>query len=447
MTSTEIVRRASIEEIIGHRNRAIQMFDQGLDALNEAGRALARTSSQSSYSCSAIPREMMDQKAWRANVDRTVWNYLLYSTGLEKLMDHKAREEFRQQLEKDPPEATVDNCLATMTSLMSSADDIFRRGIATVFSKLDRRFRTHDGFKIGSKIILSNAISTIGTWNHYRRADELIRDVERTFCIIDKKPVPDYAGSFVYKVNGAMKWDAIACVVENDYFKARVFQNCNLHLWFKRDDLVEQVNKLLAEHYGAALGSTSGAGEGVNEPRDGVHAKNFGFFPTPQDVVDRIMCQHLWVKDGMTVLEPNAGTGSLAIPMVKAGAAVTCVEIQPHLAKGLEEMQLFRSVVCADFLRQVPEILGTFDRIVMNPPFDKGLDVDHVSHAVRFLKSGGQLVAIMSAGAEFREDKRTLRFRTMVERMKGEFYDLPQGSFKESGTNVNTCILVLKKPA
>lgn len=446
MTGTALVRRDSIEELIGHRNRAVELFGQARDLLSSATEAAGRASPSTTYSISPVPRDMPNRDEWRATVDRAVWNHLIYSTGMEALMDHTARQQFRNQLEAEPPEVTVDNCFATIHTLLGSADQIFRRGIAEVFSKLDRRFRTHDGFKFGNKVILTNAVNNFGSWNHYRHTNELLRDVERTFHILDGKPVPEYTGSFVAKVSGAMRWDDIACVVEDDYFKARVFQNCNMHLWFKRADLVEKVNKMLAAHYGAAIASGA-AGEGTFTPREGVHAKNFGFFPTPPDVVERVMRQHMWRREGMTVLEPSAGRGSLALPLAKDGYAVTCVEIQPDLAKELEDAECFKKVICDDFLRQVPEVLGTFDRIVMNPPFDKGLDVDHVTHAVRFLKPDGHLIAIMSAGAEFREDKRTQRFRDMARKMKGEFFDLPAGSFKESGTNVNTCIVVLKKKA
>ena len=49
---------------------------------------------------------------------------------------------------------------------------------------------------------------------------------------------------------------------------------------------------------------------------------------------------------------------------------------------------------------------GEYDRIVMNPPFEAGQDIDHVRHAFQFLKDGGRLVSIMSPSPFFREDKK-----------------------------------------
>src|SRR3546814_20330320 len=48
-----------------------------------------------------------------------------------------------------------------------------------------------------------------------------------------------------------------AWVAESEFFRAKAFKNGNLHIWFKRDDLVIEVNKLLAEYYGASLGDAS----------------------------------------------------------------------------------------------------------------------------------------------------------------------------------------------
>ena len=92
-----------------------------------------------------------------------------------------------------------------------------------------------------------------------------------------------------------------------------------------------------------------------------------------------------------------------------------------------------------------PEETGLYDLVVMNPPFDRERDIDHVTHALRFLKSDGQLVAIMSAGTEFRETKKAVAFRAMIAKLNGSYRDLPAGSFSEVGTYVNTLILRVRK--
>ena len=88
-----------------------------------------------------------------------------------------------------------------------------------------------------------------------------------------------------------------------------------------------------------------------------------------------------------------------------------------------------------------------FDRVVMNPPFNKArADIHHVLHAFKFLKKGGRLVAIMPSGVRFRDDKLTNEFRDLVLSC-GTIEDLPEQSFKESGTLVNTVLVILNKGA
>jgi 16S rRNA G1207 methylase RsmC len=96
-------------------------------------------------------------------------------------------------------------------------------------------------------------------------------------------------------------------------------------------------------------------------------------------------------------------------------------------------------VIGSDFLSIEPR--QDYDRVVMNPPFENQQDIDHVLHALEFLRPGGRLVSIMSAGVLFRQNKKTVEFREMID----EITALPEGSFKLSGTNVNTSMVVINK--
>jgi hypothetical protein len=77
----------------------------------------------------------------------------------------------------------------------------------------------------------------------------------------------------------------------------------------------------------------------------------------------------------------------------------------------------------------------------MNPPFDDERDIDHVTHALKFIKPDGWLLAIMSAGVEFRETRKATAFRKLIETRKGWMVDLPAGSFASVGTYVNTVLV------
>ncbi len=154
----------------------------------------------------------------------------------------------------------------------------------------------------------------------------------------------------------------------------------------------------------------------------------------------------------LKILEPSAGTGSLARRLARPQAShgtylhphdVDCVEVQPDLANSLSREKIYRRVMIRDFLQIEPT--PEYDLVVMNPPFDLERDIDHVMHALKFLKPDGELHAIMSAGTEFRETRKAVAFRKVIEDIRGKFSDLPPGSFSDVGTNVNTCILRIRK--
>lgn len=150
--------------------------------------------------------------------------------------------------------------------------------------------------------------------------------------------------------------------------------------------------------------------------------------------------------EGRTVLEPEAGLGALALEAVRQGAAVVrCIDNAAACVSALQAAGL--EVTAGDFLTMLPRAgLPKVERIVMNPPFADGADVAHVTHAYReWLAPGGRLVAIMSAGVKFREDKKTAAFRALVKDCGGLIEDLPDASFKSSGTFVRTVIVTLTK--
>jgi hypothetical protein len=82
----------------------------------------------------------------------------------------------------------------------------------------------------------------------------------------------------------------------------------------------------------------------------------------------------------------------------------------------------------------------------MNPPFENLQDIEHIQHAYKCLKAGGRLVAICSPSGFFRSGKKAEGFRLWFEEVRGSEQDLPENSFKASGTSVNTKIVIIDKP-
>lgn len=158
-------------------------------------------------------------------------------------------------------------------------------------------------------------------------------------------------------------------------------------------------------------------------------------FPTPPDLARR-MVELAEIAPGQRILEPSAGTGNLLRRLIGLDVDVVAVEINHNMAEMLRvQYPGENNIKCADFLSCNGE-LGTFDRIVMNPPFINGEDIKHIQHARKFLKPGGKIVALCANGPRQREALRPIA---------SYWQDLPEGSFKESGTNVNVAMVVIER--
>lgn len=177
--------------------------------------------------------------------------------------------------------------------------------------------------------------------------------------------------------------------------------------------------------------------------------KELQFFPTPDELAQWIVT-NAEIHSCHKVLEPSAGEGNILkfIPEL-SGVEITAVEINPDMAQRLTNTgrgwdPLRVRIIHGDFLEMDGE-LGQFDRIVMNPPFSKGQDIAHVKHAYDKLKPDGILVAITSPGWTFRTDSKHKAFRDWINDIRGVWRDIPEGTFKSSGTMVRTVSIVIHK--
>jgi phospholipid N-methyltransferase len=158
-------------------------------------------------------------------------------------------------------------------------------------------------------------------------------------------------------------------------------------------------------------------------------------FPTPADLAAR-MVELADIKPGFRVLEPSAGTGQIVKALrdsLGPDADITACEISPHLADTILRGAYRVPTFCGDFLSFNGE-MGTFDRIVMNPPFDNGVDIKHIRHAMGKLRPGGRLVALCANGPRQHEQLRPLA---------ATWEELPAGTF--DGTGVRAALLVIDK--
>lgn len=177
--------------------------------------------------------------------------------------------------------------------------------------------------------------------------------------------------------------------------------------------------------------------------------KEFQFFETPVELAKELV-EWAEIESDMTVIEPSFGKGRI-LNLFPDGVEIYGIELnKENFEYTMKATPVhYKHLVEADFLKPeeyqsyIPEKI---DRIVMNPPFSNGQDVLHIFQAWELLDSGGILVSVVSESPFFRENKLSKEFRVWLNETNAEVRDLEAGAFRESGTNVKTRIIKVRKP-
>jgi len=167
--------------------------------------------------------------------------------------------------------------------------------------------------------------------------------------------------------------------------------------------------------------------------------KEYQFFPTPDEIAKR-MVEMAEIKNGDILLEPSAGKGNI-INHFPYDNDFYVFELNEKNCQYLKEDLELEEVVCGDFLQYNVDV----DKVIMNPPFSKQQDIDHILHAWSCLKDNGILVSIVSESPFYRENKKSIAFRNWLDENNAEIISLQEGTFKESGTMIRSRIIKVKK--
>jgi hypothetical protein len=261
----DIVPSVSIEALLRHRDDVLARLNQAAELITEASHIAAAAhlgfplvsfaqgwrgdgiaiagDFERRNDALALARRMVDAEAWR---------YLLYESGMRSLMSAGKREEFEKALRgPQVPALTRDAIHATFGALHQARGEMFEEGVIECFRRLSWHYKTNLPQKFGKRIVVTHLHGHFYT--HHNPTNHL-DDLMRVFHIVDGKPEPDHRQGCYGMVERALRdqspWPK-QC--ENDYIAMRLFKNQNGHVTFKRPELVDQLNRIIAKHYPNAL--------------------------------------------------------------------------------------------------------------------------------------------------------------------------------------------------
>ena len=262
----ELICSTNIERVVSGRDASLLQIEQLIHQLAAISRLTSEVGGGTAHDWAMKAGHRYDswlsEKVDKAipaitrNIDRSIWRDLMLKSGMMALMDAQARDQWHKNLEEgDLPAISEVNILSTFEQLHLNKMDVFERGIINVFKALSWDYKTNSPCCFGKKIIVNNLV-THSRWgfslNWGWRRDQLA-DLERMLFLLDGKPIPDNRGDVTTRLMEHIRDHTGMQSYEDDFFSIRYFQKGTAHLIFKRLDLVEKMNDIIAKHYPGML--------------------------------------------------------------------------------------------------------------------------------------------------------------------------------------------------
>ena len=197
---------------------------------------------------------LLDIEGFTTELDKRLWNHCFDKLGVFTVMNSKNIEKIRKEIEQKPPLLTQEIVESTINRLYEDRKKYFVEGIIDTFQRLssDHKTNTNEKFKIPDKCVIKYMLEPSWSQSNHLRInysnENRLEDIQRTFCVLDKKEFQQR--QTVCEINAKLKEGN---VYENEYFHLQGYKNGNIHIAFKRIDLLDAANQLIADYYGNVL--------------------------------------------------------------------------------------------------------------------------------------------------------------------------------------------------
>ncbi|BFI51059.1 DUF4942 domain-containing protein [Yersinia pseudotuberculosis] len=268
---TDVICSTSIERIITVRNTALVQIDALIHQLEDIsaitssiGGGIAKDWAMRQdfrTGCWFMEKAETAMKVITCNLDRGIWQDLMKKSGMLSLMDAQARDQWYRNLEGDNiPAVSEANILSTFEQLHQQKDEVFERGVINLFKGLSWHYKTNSPCRFGKKLIISNLVSCNQwgfTLNQGYRRDQLA-DLERMLHLLHGKAIPDNRGDVTSRLSGHIHANShMAKDYQDDYFLIKYFMKGSAHLTFRKPELIDKMNGIIAKHYPGMLAERS----------------------------------------------------------------------------------------------------------------------------------------------------------------------------------------------
>lgn len=198
-----------------------------------------------------------DIKFFRDEFKRTAWRVIVDKIGIRSLMSSKRQKELKDILNgrgsvDELPEISEEAIFSMLEGMANRSkeflDELLKEEMDWLLPRgwqsTDYKTNQVNLNKLTPKLIKCFAVGFgFGRFRPSDSAEAHLMNVDNIFHMLDGKGmIKGFRGPLVDAINATEVSKGFG---ETAYFRFRAFRNGNLHLWFKRIDLVEKFNSLV----------------------------------------------------------------------------------------------------------------------------------------------------------------------------------------------------------
>lgn len=380
-------------------------------------------------------------------LNKSAWRFVYDKLNIQHIAPNTHLEEFKKLLE-NPPEFTIEAIRDIFKEYVQDPRQMALQAFAEIFNTLDPFYKSHDNFRVGVKGLPKRIIVKTYGYGGYSGWDRVL-DIINVMARFQNKfdlCTDDYALKYYITENKRFNKDNEDSFRDESYkqlddttqgLEFRYFKNGSVHIIFDKERL-KLINDCLAEYYGQVLPDSY---EHTEKPAESKEvSKDLQFYRTPEKAVEKLV-DSIYFNDGDVILEPSCGDGAILDGLRKGINKHRYEKIDFDLYgvefdynRCMQAREKGYNVFNANFLTFTSNT--KFDKIIMNPPFYGKHYFKHIKQAYGLLKDGGEIHCILPI---------TAIDHGLINEYNHSITHLPVGSFRESGTNINTIIVKIVK--
>lgn len=251
---TDIVKRNTVDQICAIYKRTCKEVTAGYKLLDRAGQSFragvhnyGRVTRERNY-CDFDDKELEEVLK---GLKRDTWRGIVARLNVRGVMCTEERNKLDKQLETGDglPEIDAVAIMEVIESMIGNIGNYATGAIKEAFNVIRRKSEgyksTEESFKIGEKAVLTwiteHGWSNAGGKFRVRYgSSDTLTTIENAFRMLaGQGPGKSNSSELETAINASKTGEG-----ETEFFRFRGHKNMNLHIWFRRMDLVKEINEL-----------------------------------------------------------------------------------------------------------------------------------------------------------------------------------------------------------